>query len=194
MGGAGVQIAAKAGCWQIGHEEAGPGANVRRLASAVSPVSTTRERVETFDAFATRCRVVLGSVNASKNSKRCDQRPDRHKLAACGHDQKSWQIVPTRKKEGLRRREQAPCDTSTLPAPRTLGKDSMNPLRGDCGPWNSRCDFLDDERSCYRDSLRFMVSNMFLADPAGRNSRGCEALLYSGAGVMTGSSVALSVL
>lgn len=57
-----------------------------------------------------------------------------------------------------------------------------------------RCDFVDDVRSSYRDSLRFMVSNMFLADPAGRNSRGCEALLGSGVGVMSGSSVIVSEL
>lgn len=58
----------------------------------------------------------------------------------------------------------------------------------------SRCDFVDDVQSCYRDSLRFMVSNMFLADPAGRNSRGCETLLDSGAGVMIGSSAVFSLL
>ncbi len=78
----------------------------------------------------------------------------------------------------------------------------MNQLRSDGGPWNSamvrdatsRMTFVvNDVRSCYRDSLRFMVSNMFLADPAGRNSRGCETLLCSGAGVMVGSSV-VSVL
>lgn len=55
-------------------------------------------------------------------------------------------------------------------------------------------DFVDDVRSYYRDSLRLMVSNMFLADPAGRNSCGCEALLGSGVGVMAGSSVVVSLL
>lgn len=58
----------------------------------------------------------------------------------------------------------------------------------------SRRDFVDDVRSYYRDSLRFMVSNMFLTDPAGRNSCGCETRLDSGTAVMVGSSVVVSLL
>lgn len=46
----------------------------------------------------------------------------------------------------------------------------------------------------YRENLRFTDSYMFLAVPAGRNSRGCELLCDSGAGVMIGSSVVASSL
>ena len=46
----------------------------------------------------------------------------------------------------------------------------------------------------YRENLRFTDSYMFLAVPAGRNSRGCELLGDSGAGVMIGSSVVASSL
>jgi hypothetical protein len=40
----------------------------------------------------------------------------------------------------------------------------------------------------YHENFRFTDSYMSLAVPAGRNSRGCELLDDSGAGVMIGSS------
>ena len=58
----------------------------------------------------------------------------------------------------------------------------------------ARCAFLSDVLTRYRDSLRFTESNMFLAEPAGRNNRGCETLLRSGVGFVVGSSVIASVL
>ena len=64
----------------------------------------------------------------SERREAADREADRSEVIGLG---------PVKKREGLRWREQAPSDTPTLPAPRTLGKDSMNQLRGDCGPWNS---------------------------------------------------------
>lgn len=70
----------------------------------------------------------------------------------------------------------------------TPGRDWSLVLRD-----GGRC-VCDPHAVCYRDSLRFMVSYRFLADPAGRNSRGCELLPCAGAGVLTGSSGVASVL